>query len=212
MTVTSGKMNVVSASFGLSGNISAAAWTTSGIRYANVAATLTDTSSSGTVAAAYTDLFGGNTIAASSVTTYTNYYTMYLGSPTAGSNVTFTNSWSIGTAGGMYCGANAAMIINALGSVTTTQTLALNTYNNFSMTLGANITLANPTGLVAGQSGIIYLTQDGTGSRTVSYGTYWKFPNGVAPVLTTTASAVDAIIYTVRSTTSITCNYALNIG
>lgn len=96
-TTTLGGNTVVSGgSFGLSGNISAPAWTTSGIRYKNVAGTLTDTTSSGTVAAAYTDKWGGNTIAASSATTFTNYYTAYFAEPTAGANVAFTNKHAIG--------------------------------------------------------------------------------------------------------------------
>ena len=85
--------------------------------------------------------------------------------------------------------------------------------NNFSVTLGGNRTLANPTNMTVGQSGVFYITQDGTGSRTLAYGAYYKFPNGGgAPVLTTTASAVDALFYTVRTSTSITINYVLNIG
>jgi hypothetical protein len=75
--------------------------------------------------------------------------------------------------------------------------------NNFSVTLGGNRTLANPTNIVAGQSGVIFISQDGTGSRTLSYGSYWDFPGGTAPTLTTTASAVDLIAYVVRTTSSI---------
>lgn len=75
---------------------------------------------------------------------------------------------------------------------------------NFTVTLGGNRTLANPTGLVAGQSGSIFIVQDGTGSRTLAFGSYWDFANGgTAPTLTTTASAVDRIDYIVRSSTSI---------
>lgn len=113
-----GGVAVVSGSFGLSGNISAAAWTTNGARYKNVAATLTDTSSSGTVASAYTDVFGGNTIAASSATTYTNYATMFLSVPVAGTNVTFTNKWSLLTGGGvsiasgLAAGAQTMLLVN----------------------------------------------------------------------------------------------------
>ena len=81
---------------------------------------------------------------------------------------------------------------------------------NFSVTLGGNRTLANPTGLVAGQSGSIFITQDGTGSRTLAYGTYWDFIGGTAPTLTTTASAVDRIDYVVRSATSIHCVFTAN--
>lgn len=76
--------------------------------------------------------------------------------------------------------------------------------NNFSVTLGGNRTLANPTNLTAGQHGVIVITQDGTGSRTLAYGSYFKFPSGTAPTLTTTAAAVDVLAYYVESSTRIT--------
>ena len=76
--------------------------------------------------------------------------------------------------------------------------------NNFSLTIGGNRTLANPSNLTAGQSGVIVITQDGTGSRTLAYGSYFKFSNGTAPSLTTTASAVDVLAYYVESSTRIT--------
>lgn len=75
--------------------------------------------------------------------------------------------------------------------------------NNFSVTLGGNRTMANPTNLVAGQSGSIFITQDGTGSRTLAWGSYWDFAAGTAPTLTTTAGAVDRVDYVVRTTGSI---------
>ncbi len=84
--------------------------------------------------------------------------------------------------------------------------------NNFSVTLGGNRTLANPTNITAGQSGSIFISQDGTGSRTLSWGSYWDFPNGAAPTLSTAASSVDRVDYIVRSSTSIhavfTANYS----
>jgi len=76
--------------------------------------------------------------------------------------------------------------------------------NNFSVTLAGNRTLANPTNLTAGQAGTIVITQDGTGSRTLAYGSNWKFPGGTAPTLTTTAAAVDVIAYYVESASRIT--------
>lgn len=76
--------------------------------------------------------------------------------------------------------------------------------NNFSVTLGGNRTLANPSNLVAGQSGVIKISQDGTGSRTLAFGSYWKFVAGTAPTLTTTASAVDILVYYVDNGTRIT--------
>ena len=75
--------------------------------------------------------------------------------------------------------------------------------NNFSVTLAGSRTVANPTNLVAGQSGSIFITQDGTGSRTLIWGSYWDFATGVAPTLSTTAGAVDRVDYIVRTSTSI---------
>jgi hypothetical protein len=82
--------------------------------------------------------------------------------------------------------------------------------NNFSVTLGGNRTLANPSNLVAGQSGSFFITQDGTGSRTLAYGSYYDFAGGTAPTLSTAASAVDRIDYIVRSSTSIHCVFTAN--
>jgi len=83
--------------------------------------------------------------------------------------------------------------------------------NNFSVTLGGNRTLANPTNLTAGQSGVIVITQDGTGSRTLAYGSNFKFPGGTAPTLTTTASAVDVLAYYVESASRITARLVVDV-
>jgi len=84
--------------------------------------------------------------------------------------------------------------------------------NNFSVTLGGNRTLENPTNITAGQAGSIFISQDGTGSRTLAWGSYWDFSQGTAPTLSTTASAVDRVDYVVRTSTSIhavfTSNYS----
>lgn len=75
--------------------------------------------------------------------------------------------------------------------------------NNFALELGHNVTLANPSNLTAGQSGSIFLVQDGTGSRTVAFGSCWHFAGGTAPTISSAASSVDRLDYIVRSTTSI---------
>jgi hypothetical protein len=74
--------------------------------------------------------------------------------------------------------------------------------NNFSLALNANTTIANPTNLVAGQSGSITITQDST-ARTVSYGNYFYFEGGV-PTFGTTTGAVSTLVYYVNSSTRIT--------
>jgi hypothetical protein len=84
--------------------------------------------------------------------------------------------------------------------------------NNFSVTLGGNRTLANPSNIVAGQSGCIWITQDGTGSRTLAYGADWEFTGGTAPTLTTTAGAVDCLVYAVQSATKITATLITNLS
>ena len=73
--------------------------------------------------------------------------------------------------------------------------------NNFSLTLGQTTTIANPTNLVAGQSGSIFLVQGGS-AYAASWGSYWDFASGTAPVLSG-ASKVDRLDYIVRSATSI---------
>ena len=91
--------------------------------------------------------------------------------------------------------------ITALTSGTTI-TIDMADSNNFSVTLAHNATFANPSNDTAGQSGSIFITQDGTGSRTASWGTDWEFAGGTAPTLTTTAAAVDRIDYIIKSGTS----------
>jgi hypothetical protein len=75
--------------------------------------------------------------------------------------------------------------------------------NNFTVTLGGNRTLGNPTNQVAGQSGSLFVVQDGTGSRTLAYSSDWEFAGGTAPTLSTAASAVDRIDYIVRASGNI---------
>ena len=100
-----------------------------------------------------------------------------------------------------YTAAQRGTITTLTDGATVTPDFAAS--NNYTLTLGGNRTIANPTNLTAGQSGSIFLVQDGTGSRTASWGSYWDFAGGTAPTLTTTASAVDRIDYVVRSSTSI---------
>lgn len=107
---------ISSGSLTLSGNQSAAAWTTSGLRLVGVAGTLTDTTSSGTVAAAYTNKLGGNTIAASSATTFTNYISGYFSDPIAGTNVTITNKIALGADSASF-GTSTPFKVSTAGAV-----------------------------------------------------------------------------------------------
>ena len=75
--------------------------------------------------------------------------------------------------------------------------------NTFVVTLAGNRTLGFPSPIPPGQSGMIYIYQDGTGSRTLAYTSCWRFAGGSTPTLTTTASAVDMLTYSVRSSATI---------
>jgi len=86
----------------------------------------------------------------------------------------------------------------------TTITPDFATANNFSLTIGGSRTLANPTNMAAGQSGMITITQDGSGNHTLAYGNYWKWAGGIAPILSTPAGTVDVLVYFTNSTTFIT--------
>jgi len=71
-----------------------------------------------------------------------------------------------------------------------TITFDLDTSNIHSVTLGDNRTLAI-SNEDAGQVFVIRLVQDATGSRTVTWFSTIKWPGGVTPTLTTTASKTD---------------------
>ncbi len=52
-----------------------------------------------------------------------------------------------------------------------------------------------PSNTKNGQSGVIRIRQDATGSRTLAYHADWKFAGGVAPVLSTAPFAADMLFY-----------------
>jgi hypothetical protein len=100
--------------------------------------------------------------------------------------------------GGISLTGGAACNINALSdgaSITIDMALAL----HHSVTLGGNRAFAQPTNQAIGQSGSIFITQDGTGSRTASWNAAFKWAGGTAPTLTTTAAAVDRIDYLIKA-------------
>lgn len=86
-----------------------------------------------------------------------------------------------------------------------------NAGQNFAVQLAGNRTLESPTNCVAGQTGSIFVIQDGTGGRTLSYGTNWKFAGGTAPTLSTAISAVDRIDYIAYTSTAVQAIATLDV-
>ena len=102
---------------------------------------------------------------------------------------------------------------SALNTLTDAATIAvdLSLANNHTVTLGGNRTLGNPTNAMPGQTGSIFIVQDGTGGRTLTPDTNWHFAKGGAhPTFSTAANAVDRIDYIVRTPTSIHCVATFN--
>ena len=65
--------------------------------------------------------------------------------------------------------------------------------NTFTVTLGGNRTMANPTNPVSGQKIVYRIRQDGTGSRTLTWASAFRFAGGTTPTLTTAANKTDYI-------------------
>ncbi|SVD02540.1 uncharacterized protein METZ01_LOCUS355394, partial [marine metagenome] len=88
------------------------------------------------------------------------------------------------------------------GTVYATQTLTDGATVNWDHAFGnvalwaiaGNRTMAAPTNLAVGSSAL-RLTQDGTGSRTVTWNAIFKWSSGAAPVLSTAANAVDVLAF-----------------
>jgi len=100
--------------------------------------------------------------------------------------------------------------VSALTSAATV-TADFSVANNFSLTLGHNVTLANPTNLTAGQSGSIVITQGSGTAYTVAYGSNWKFSGGT-PTMSTGLSSVSTLVYYVESASRITAQLLTNVS
>ena len=99
-----------------------------------------------------------------------------------------------------------APVIGNVTSLTDAASIAIDmgVGNNFAFTLAGNRTLEAPTNATPGQTGYIYITQDGTGSRTLAFNNAYIFVNGTAPTISTAAGAKDLLVYNVKEATAIT--------
>lgn len=72
----------------------------------------------------------------------------------------------------------------------------LNTQQYAKVTLAGNRTLAAPSNMKDGGWYTLRITQDGTGSRTLSYNAVFKFPGAEVPTLSTGAGDIDILVCT----------------
>ena len=110
-----------------------------------------------------------------------------------------TTAVTIDTAKSMNLSGSYTEGVVAIGNSGTTQTLSLANGTVQTVTMTGNCTFTMPTA-TAGKSFILICTQDGTGSRTAVF-TSVKFPSGIAPTLTTTATTgVDILTFVANGT------------
>jgi hypothetical protein len=88
----------------------------------------------------------------------------------------------------------------------------MSTFFNTQVTLTGNITTATCSNIKAGQSGTIRFIQDGSGSRTAVWCSQFKWAGGTTGTLTTTASAVDALVYSCSSTSYCVVSLIKNVS
>ncbi len=81
-----------------------------------------------------------------------------------------------------------------------------------SVTLGGNRTLGAASNQIDGGVYLISIIQDGTGSRTVTFNSNYKFVGGSAPTLTTDASARDVLVFVSNGTNMFEIGRALNVS
>lgn len=88
-------------------------------------------------------------------------------------------------------------VVTANTSTAYTISLANGTFQI--LTLTGNCVFTFPTA-TAGQSFMLFLKQDATGSRTVTWPAVVKWPSSTAPTITATASKVDKFVFTADGT------------
>ena len=100
------------------------------------------------------------------------------------------------------------------GTLTDGATINWNVFDNptCQVTLGGNRTLAAPTNMVNGGFYSILIIQDGTGSRTMTFNSVYKFNGATAPTLTTTAGGKDLLIFRSDGTNMLEAGRSIGIA
>lgn len=181
----------------------------------NVNGNVTGNATSATVA---NGLSATASVSTSGIITATTFSGALTGNASSATNLTGAGSTAqaLGVNTGSLNGTKLYLSGNAAAEIVTLADGALITPNfsngnNFIVTLAGNRTLVNPTGVTTGQSGVIFVKQDGTGSRTLGIQSHYHFAGGTAPTFSTAANAVDVIGYVAYGATTIACTTTLDV-
>lgn len=104
--------------------------------------------------------------------------------------------------------------VNTNATTGATETLDTSLYSVFDMTMNAScaFTLTKPAHSGYSTSIVLYLRQDGTGGWTASFTNTIRWPGGVAPTLSTAASAYDVLVLTTHDGGTTWNGYVVGIG
>lgn len=101
----------------------------------------------------------------------------------------------------------------ALASQSNSIAVNLARSNNFSHTLTQNTTLAAPSNVVAGQSGVIEFTQADAAPFTLAYNAFWKWAAGTPISISATLGAKSVMTYLTDSTGAFaTCTMQVGVS
>ena len=100
---------------------------------------------------------------------------------------TVTNTWTKAQRGAYV----------SLTSTSASTSIDLSLSNNYYHTLTENTTLAVPTNIVAGQSGVIEFKQHASSAKTLAVNAFWHMPSGWA--LTSTLNGKNLLTYVIDS-------------
>jgi hypothetical protein len=105
-------------------------------------------------------------------------------------------------AGAEFTGYVAPSVVSL--TYTSTITITATQGNDFRVTLAGNPAIANPVSPTDGQTIQFWFTQDGTGNRTVTWGSAFNFGTGGSPpVLSTAAGATDIVGFSFNAGTAL---------
>ena len=118
------------------------------------------------------------------------------------------------TASVQFSNVSAPVIKSAILTLTDAANIAWNMANGVhaTVTLTGNRTIDNPTNLQAGAIVVLRVVQDGTGGRTLSYGTAFKWTGAAAPVVSAGANQVTLVSFLCDGTNLQELSRSLNVG
>lgn len=193
-TITLGNATGLPISTGVSGLGTGVATFLATPSSANLASALTDETGTGTVVYSVSPTLTG-TPAAPTASAGTNTTQLATTGFVTG-NVATAANYQANTASKLLAPASvwSAASTTALTDAATVA-VDMSTGVNFTLTIGGNRTLGNPSNTKVGQTGIIRVVQDATGSRTLAFASSYKFAGGLSCTIAPASAAVTYLFY-----------------